>query len=47
MILVYKQAGKDQQQVLGGDWEQAAVEARRLIMFRGATNVAIHEEETA
>lgn len=44
MILVYKQGGSRRQQEIDGDWEAAAREARRLIIYGGATDVAIHEE---
>lgn len=45
MVLKWRQAGKNEQRLIRGDWEAAAVEARKLIIYAGATNVVIHEEE--
>ena len=45
MVLAWRQGGKDYKRNIPGDWEAAAVEARKLIVYAGATQVVIHEEE--
>jgi hypothetical protein len=47
MQVTWRQKGQEHQQTIAGDWETAAVEARRLIVYAGATHVVIHEEEAA
>lgn len=44
MTLVWRQNGKQRTRAFES-WEAAAVEGRYLIMYGGATDVAIHEEE--